>query len=148
MSSRRLATALAAAALLSSVSVAAADPIETRQALMSANGAAAKAAGEMAKGNIDFNTDVAALALATFAAVSLSFREFFPEGSETGHDTRAKAAIWEDRAGFMEANEAFAEDAAAAVAAKPADLDAFKAAFGSVAENCKACHEKYRAPKN
>jgi len=148
MSSGRLTATLAAMALLTSVSAATADPIQTRQAIMSSVGAAAKASGEMAKGNIDFNSDVAALALATFAAASHSFRDYFPEGSETGHDTEAKSTIWEDRAGFIEINQAFAEDAAAAVAAEPADLDAFKAAFGSVAENCKACHEKYRVSKD
>lgn len=148
MTSRLFATALVAAALLGSSSVAVADPIETRQAIMSSVGAAAKVSGEMAKGNIDFNTDVAASALATFAAAAHSFRTFFPDGSETGGDTKARSTIWEDNAGFIQANQAFAEDATAAVAAKPADLDAFKAAFGSVAENCKSCHEEYRVSDN
>ena len=126
----------------------AADPIETRQAIMSSVGAAAKVSGEMAKGEIPYNTDVAMSAFATIAAAGLSYPAFFPEGSEAGGDTRAKDTIWTDREGFVAASEKLAADASAAMAAKPADLDAFKTAFGSVAENCQSCHEEYRVPRN
>lgn len=147
MSTRFLA-AIAALGIVAGAGFASADPIQTRQALMRANGGAAKVSGEMMKGNIPFNQDVANAALATLAAVSLSYREFFPEGSEAGHNTRAKENIWTDRAGFIAANEKFAEAAAAAVAAKPADLDAFKAAFAPIGQNCQSCHETYRTPSS
>lgn len=134
---------------LSSIAVSAvAEPIETRQTIMQSVGAAAKISGGMVKGEIDFNPDIAMAALTTFAAAGHSFPTFFPEGSETGDDTEAKASIWEDMDGFIAASSDFADDASAAVAAEPADLDAFKAAFGSVAENCKACHEEYRVSRN
>lgn len=142
----RLAVTAGAVTLLLTAA-AAAEPIETRRSIMSSVGAAAKVSGEMAKGNIPFNADVAALAIATFVAASNSYRDFFPDGSEAG-DTRARDTIWSDREGFIAANEAFAEDAAAASAAKPADLEAFQATFGAVAENCQACHEKYRVPQD
>jgi len=115
---------------------------------MWAGSAAAKVSGEMIKANIPFNKDVANLALQTFAAVSLTFVDFFPEGSETGGDTRAKDTIWSDWEGFVAANAKYAEAAAAAVAAEPADLDSFKAVFGPIAENCNSCHEKYRVSRN
>ncbi len=140
--------ALAAIGMLSMAGSVAADPIETRQTIMKSVGAAAKVSGEMAKGEIPFHPDVAASALATFAAAGKSFHNFFPEGSESGGDTEAKATIWEDREGFVAVNDKFAAAAVSAIAAEPADLEAFKAAFGSVAENCKACHEEYRVSRN
>ncbi len=147
MSSARLATLVIAAGLVVSAS-AAADPIENRQLLMWANGAAAKVSGEMIKGNIPFNEDVANLALYTFAAASESFVDFFPDGSETGRDTRARDTIWSDWEGFVAAGTKFADAAAAAVAAEPKDLDSFKAVFGPIAENCSSCHEDYRVSRN
>ncbi|MCB1992135.1 MAG: cytochrome c [Geminicoccaceae bacterium] len=146
--SPRLIAAIAALGITAIAGFASADPIETRQTIMKSMGAAGKVSGEMIKGNLPFNQDVANLALATFAAASLSYREFFPEGSQAGHDTRAKDTIWTDRAGFIAANEKFAEAATAAVAAKPADLDAFKAAFAPIGENCQSCHETYRTPSS
>lgn len=148
MSFIRPASGLVALGLLAGATVANADPIENRQSLMSAGSAAAKVSGEMIKGNIPFNKDVANLALQTFAAVSLSFVDFFPEGSETGGDTRAKDTIWSDWEGFVAADTEYAEAAAAAVAAEPADLDSFKAVFGPIAENCNSCHEEYRVSRN
>ena len=146
---QRLAVSAAITSVLSLTGHAmAADPIETRQTIMSSVSAAAKVSGGMAKGEIPFNPDVAMAALTTFAAAGLSYSAFFPEGSDTGGDTRAKETIWTDRDGFVAASEKFAADANAAIAAEPADLDAFKAAFGSVAENCQSCHEEYRVPRN
>ncbi len=148
MAFRHLVLGLAAIGSLCAAGIAKADPIENRQLLMWANSSAAKVSGEMIKGNIPFNQDVANLALNTFAAVSKSFVDFFPEGSETGGDTRAKDTIWSDWDGFVAADTKFAEAAAAGVAAKPADLEAFKAVFTPIAENCNSCHETYRVSRN
>ena len=67
----------------------------------------------------------------------------WPEGSNTG-DTESSPKVWEDMAGFQAANDKFAADTAAAVAAAPQDLAAFQAVFGPVASNCGSCHEAYR----
>ena len=140
--------AVAIGLLAAAGSATAADPIETRQTIMSSVGAAAKVSGEMAKGEIPYNTDVAMSAFATMAAAGLSYTAFFPEGSEAGGDTRAKETIWTDREGFVAASEKLAADASAAIEAKPADLDAFKVAFGNVAQNCQSCHEDYRVSRD
>ncbi len=142
----RLVAAIAALGLVATAGAASADPIQTRQKLMDANGAAAKVSGEMLKGNIPFNADVAMAALTTFQAVGLSYRDYFPDGSQTGGDTHAKENIWTDREGFIAADNKLAEAAAAGVAAKPADLDAFKAVFGPIGQACSNCHETYRVP--
>ena len=119
------------------------DPLYTRQSLMDANGAAAGAGVGMLKGEVPFNEAVAKAVFQTMHAVAYSYGDYFPAGSDKGK-TKASPKIWEDAAGFAAALQQFQKDTDAALAAKPADLEAFKAAFGQVAGNCKACHDKYR----
>lgn len=68
----------------------------------------------------------------------------FPEGSGGG-DTRAKAEIWSDRAGFDQAMKD-AQAAATAMAAVTEE-SAFVPAMKALGGTCKACHDKYRLPK-
>jgi cytochrome c556 len=68
----------------------------------------------------------------------------FPEGSGGG-ETRAKAEIWSDRAGFDKAMKD-AQAAATAMAAVTAEAD-YVAAMKTLGGSCKACHDKYRLPK-
>lgn len=140
---------MAAAVLLGSAGVghSADDPIAVRKAIMKNVGAATGAGGAMAKGEAEFNAVTAALVLRTMNTAALGFGELFPEGSETGGESTASPKIWEDRAGFNAALAKFAADTAAGIAAKPADLDAFRAAFGAAASNCGACHKAYRVKK-
>jgi cytochrome c556 len=133
---------------VSTTAIAAGDPIEVRKKLMRANGGAAGVAGGMLKGEIAFEAKAADAAIRTLNAVAYSFGNYFPAGSETGMETRASPKIWEDMAGFEAKLVQFQKDTDAAAAAKPADLDAFKAAMGPVMGNCKGCHETYQLPKN
>jgi cytochrome c556 len=119
------------------------DPLVTRQSLMDANGAAAGVGVGMLKGEIPFNAAAAKSVFQTMHAVSLAYGDYFPAGSDKGK-TKASPKIWEDMAGFQATLAQFQKDVDAALAAKPADLDSFKTAFGQVANNCKACHDKYK----
>jgi cytochrome c556 len=123
------------------------DPIFTRKSLMDANGAAAGAASAMVKEEVPFHPGVAKSVFQTMHAVAYSYGDYFPEGSSTG-DTKASPKIWEDPDGFAAALLKFQQDTDAAIAAEPQDLEAFKAAFGQVAGNCKACHDAYRLPSS
>ena len=123
------------------------DPIMTRKLLMDANGAAAGTGGAMMKEEIPFHPGVAKGVFVTMRAVAYSYGDYFPAGSDQG-DTKASPKIWEDMAGFTAALEKFQKDVDAALAANPQDLEAFKAAFGAAASNCKACHDTYRLPMN
>ena len=120
------------------------DPIAARKAIMQNNGAAAKAGGDMLKGEVEFNAVAAELILRTMNTAALGFGELFPEGSETGGKSVASPKIWEDRAGFASAVAKFQSDTAAGIAAKPADIDAFKMALGAATKNCGVCHKDYR----
>lgn len=138
--------ALSTLAGLGSVN-AADDPIATRQAIMSSVGAAAGLGGGMMKGGIDYTPAAGKAAIAAMRAASVSFGDYFPEGSESG-DTEAAPAIWSDRAGFDAEIAKFVAASEKAMAASgrpgPADLDAFKAVFGPVLGSCKSCHEGFR----
>lgn len=68
----------------------------------------------------------------------------FPEGSGGG-DSRAKAEIWSDRAGFDKAMQE-AQDAAGAMAAVTEEA-AYVGAMKALGSSCKGCHDKYRLPK-
>lgn len=129
------------------VAQAVADPIPTRKAIMSSVGAAAGLGGGMMKGEIAYTPAAGKAAIATMRAASLSFGSFFPAGSDTG-DSDAAATIWSDAEGFAAELDKYSAATASAAAASgksgPADLDAFKAAFGPVLGTCKSCHETYR----
>lgn len=123
------------------------DPIATRQAIMSSLGAAAGLGGGMMKGEIAYAPAAGKAAISTARAVALTFGDYFPEGSGEGQ-TGAAPSIWEDASGFsdnigkLQAATAAAMDAAGKDG--PADIEAFKAAFGPVLGTCKSCHETYR----
>jgi len=134
--------------LSAGIVLAADNPIQTRQALMEANGGAAGLSAGMLKGEMPYSPAAAKAALATFHATSLAFGDYFPEDSKTGEKTTAAPKIWEDAAGFKKALSKFQADAAAGFEAAgedgPADLASFKAAVMPVLGNCKSCHETYR----
>ena len=142
--------ASAASAVLaeSHASLPMADPAADRQSMMSNVGKAMAHLAAMAKGEAPYDARVADAAFRVMNTAALGFGSQFPEGSETGSETEAAPAIWSDRAGFDTAIGQFASATSAAVAAAPADLDAFKPVFGGVAGTCKSCHEGYRISKN
>jgi cytochrome c556 len=118
-------------------------PIPARQELMKMNGAAMKAASDMAKGTTPFDATAAADAMKIIAADMEQFPSLFPPGSESG-DTKASAKIWEDMAGFEAAAAKLVADAKAAETAAANGLEAFQTALGAVGANCGGCHEAYR----
>ncbi|SHL61729.1 c-type cytochrome [Roseibium suaedae] len=136
--------------LTASAAFAAGDAITTRKTIMDSVAAAAGLGGGMMKGEIAYTPAAGKAAIMSMAAASHSFGAFFPEGSEAG-DTTAAPAIWSDAAGFEAALAKFAAASDAAVQASgkdgPADVDAFKAAFGPIMANCKSCHETFRVKK-
>ena len=69
----------------------------------------------------------------------------FPEGTETGHNTKVKKEIWSDRAGFEKAAANFyaAADKLATLA-QADDKAGFAAQFKEVGGTCGACHRAYR----
>ena len=70
----------------------------------------------------------------------------FPEGTQTGNNTKALPAVWSDRAGFEKAAENFytqADKLKALAAAN--DKEGFAAQYTATTQACGACHRNYRA---
>jgi len=71
----------------------------------------------------------------------------FPKGSETGHDTKAKPAIWTDKPGFdRDAANMVAASEKLVQAAESNDKAAFAAGFQAVGKSCGGCHKAYAYP--
>jgi cytochrome c556 len=142
---------IAAGAVLVVVGAAAAatvsdDPIQSRQNLMKNVGAAMGAAGNMVRGDTEFEPRAAHLAMRTINSSIIGFVELLPEGSHAG-DTRALSAIWENMDDFLAKAESLRVATQAVIDAEPADLDSFRPLFAEVGQNCRACHEDYRRPE-
>lgn len=141
-----LAIAASATFIASSlVAVATADPIADRKQNMRERGAQMRVLGPVAQGQQPFDAAAvhAALDALNAGAQATDVDALWPAGSETG-DTKSAPRIWQDMAGFKAAMDKYKADAAAAAAARPADLDAFRAVFGPVAANCGSCHQAWR----
>jgi cytochrome c556 len=129
---------------VTALAVAQDDPRHARHELMEGVGDAARPVGRMLRGDAEFDAGVAMSSIQTFVDAAGSFGDLFPEGSETGEETRAAPAIWEDRAGFEKALADFGAAADAALAASPGTLDEARPALGPVFQACRSCHETYR----
>lgn len=135
----------ACAVAVASVAVAESDdPRHERHELMEDVRDAAKPVGKMFKGELEFDAEVVRTSLETWHAASLVFGDLFPEGTETGMNTEAAPAIWEDRAGFDAAIAKWREAVEAAQAAAPTTLEEARPAVGPVFKTCKGCHDTYR----
>ena len=100
--------------------------------------------GAMAQGRVPFDAKVAAENADVLATVAKLPWAAFGEDTDKG-ETRAKPEIWKEAAKFKEASDKNqAEIAKLVAAAKTGNLDNLKAAFGSAAPTCKACHDNFR----
>ena len=116
------------------------DPTIDRQAMMKNVGAAAGAGAKYLKGEAPFDLAAAQMIFKTWNNAALGFGYMFPAGSETGNNTEASKAIWDDPDGFNAAVAKFVQDTSVNIT----DEASFKAAFGAAAANCKTCHEGFR----
>jgi cytochrome c556 len=142
----RISTMLSLPALLlwGTFALAGDTPQEARHELMEDVGDAAKPIGKMLKGEMAFDAAIPPQSFQTWKDAAARLGDLFPEGSEAGYDTEAKATIWSDRAGFEAEIQGFTEAVEAAIEAGPQDLESLKAAAGPVFKQCKSCHEGYR----
>ncbi len=126
------------------VAAIAADAFHDRHMAMEAVGDAMKPLGAMAKKAAPFDAAVVKASATTIADNLKKAQGLFPAGSGGG-ESRAKAEIWTDAAGF---EKGMKDSHAAAVALQSvSDEAAFGPALGALGGNCKSCHDKYRIPK-
>ena len=139
----RLVTTLALTLAAGIATADAEDYIKYRQAMMKAIGGHMGASTQLVRGKVDPEGDLAMHAHA-LAALTANLPRVFPEGSDFG-ETKAKPAIWSERAKFEQAANA-ARDATAkfAAAVDAGDSAAIAAAHKDVGQACKGCHEDFR----
>jgi cytochrome c556 len=123
------------------------DPIESRQAIMKNVGAAMQVAGNMARGEAEFESRAALMALRTLNSSIIGFTQILSRGSDEG-DTQGASRDLGEHGRFPVARRCAAEASAAAIEAEPQDLSSFQAVFGPVGQSCGACHEDYRRPQD
>ncbi len=126
--------------------------IKARQAMFQLYSFSAGVLGDMAKGKIDYDAELAKeLAGNLNAAANLGQSAFWPAGSDNSNPdnlkNRALPKIWETFPAIGE-NAQELKDAAAVLAAEAGNgLDALRSSMGAVGKSCKGCHDEYRAKK-
>ena len=100
--------------------------------------------GAMASGRAPFDSKVAVENAEEFVAQArLPWAGFVPGTEKLSN--KARPEIWTEQVKFKDSSEKLqAEAAKLLVAAKTNNLDNLKAAFGSTAASCKACHDSFR----
>ena len=144
---RTLAAAAALAALGAGAVVAADEPQVVRPEMMKKVGGAMGALAGIAKGEKPYEAEIVKASLTTMSEVAKAFPDQFPAGSETGHETEAKAEIWEKMDDFKAKAAKLGTDAETVLASMPADQAAVGEALKTIGSNCGGCHEVYRVKK-
>lgn len=119
------------------------DPIAERQEIMKSVGDATRSGVRMLRGEAPFDVDTAHETFAVYIDAAERMPGLFPDGTQTGGDTEAAPAIWEDKAGF---DALFVEFGARSASGREATTDqaTFQAAFGTATQSCRTCHEQFR----
>lgn len=121
------------------------DAIEYRQSVMTVMGAHFGRIGAMVQGKVPFDAKAAAENAHVVHEMSLLPFSAFGPGTDLGHDTKAKPAVWKDPAKFQAAAKDMQQQVVKLdAAAKGGNLDAIKTAFGDTAKTCKSCHDDFR----
>ncbi|MEO9895681.1 MAG: cytochrome c [Paracoccaceae bacterium] len=129
-----------------------ANEIKARQAQMTLYSFNLGILGAMAKGEMDYDAELAGASAANLLSASkLSMAAAWPQGSDNvsiEKGTRALPAAWEKWPDIANKGQDLAAAAEKMAAAAGTDLDSLRGAIGAVGEACGACHKAYRAPIN
>lgn len=120
------------------------DAVKYRQSAMYVMQIHAGQIARMANGRMPYDARAAAESAEVLAMASRLPWAGFGPGTEK-LSKHAKPEIWTEQAKFKEhADKLQAEAQKLAAAAKTNSVDTLKAAFGPVAQTCKACHDAYQ----
>lgn len=120
------------------------DAIKYRQGLFQVMGTHTQRLGAMAKGDVPFDKQSAQANAALIELLSSQLNHAFPTGSDIS-PSKAKPEVWQETAAFKsKLNDLQTSATRLNTAVKSADIAAFKAAFSTVSQSCKSCHDTYR----
>ena len=125
--------------------------VQAREGHMKAYALHLGALGAMAKGEVDYDAEMAsahASELATLAGLAQT--GYWPEGTSADEveGSRALPAIWSDMDDFNAKKEALHEAAMQLESAAGESAESLQQAFGAVGGACGACHKVYRGEEN
>ena len=143
------ATAIAWAPVALSDDEASEKAIKARQGLMQVYSFNLGLLSAMAKGEADYDAEVAALAATNLSTVAgMNTGAMWPQGSSNeDHETRALPEIWSTFPKVAEKGQALADSSAALASVAGDGLDALKGGICDVGKSCKGCHDDFRAKK-
>jgi cytochrome c556 len=121
--------------------------IAVRKAIYTLIGSNFKPIGDELKGSATYDPAELVKRATRVAYFAGLVQEAFPDVSSSG-DTKAKPEVWSNRTDFDKRLKDFQSHAQALVqvaANETPSSDAFKAAAGAVGQDCKGCHDNYRA---
>jgi cytochrome c556 len=102
--------------------------------------------GAMAQDKLPFDAPQFALRAGRVAELTPMLAEAYPPESQGVANSKLKPSMWTNRPDFdAKLKDLVDRSAALAEVAKGGDPAKTKAAFFSLADACKACHEKYKA---
>ncbi len=102
--------------------------------------------GAMAQDKVPFNAPEFALRAGRVAELTPMLAESYSPESKDVANSKLKPEMWTNRADFdAKLKDLVDRSAALAEVAKGGDPARTKAAFFSMADSCKACHDKYKA---
>ena len=120
--------------------------IAVRKAIYTLIGANFKPIGDALKGTTTYDSAELVKRATRVAYFAGLVQEAFPDVSANG-DTKAKPEIWSNRTDFdrrLKDFQTHAQSLVQVAANETPSSDAFKAAAGAVAQDCKGCHDNYR----
>jgi cytochrome c556 len=122
--------------------------LESRKAVFTLIEANFRPLGAILKGDAPFDAAAAQKRADRIVFLAGLLDENFPESSNLGEpDSKAKAALWEQRADFEQKLKRFQDHAAALVevsATEKGATEAFDGAVATAAQDCKGCHDAYK----
>ncbi|WP_363352009.1 cytochrome c [Methylocystis echinoides] len=123
--------------------------VENRKAAYTLIGNYFRYFGAVAKGTVPYDEAEATKRATRIAFLSGIVEDAFPEGSNVAEpDSKAKPDVWSNRADFdkkLKDFQAHAQALAETNAKEKAATDSLKTAIASLAQDCKGCHETYKA---
>lgn len=126
--------------------------VEARQGLMKVVAFNLGPLGAMAKGEMEYDAEIAKTSAENLAALSaMNTGAMWPAGSDSealGEDkTKALPAAWAEGSTVMDKHADWAKASAELAAVAGDGLDAMRPAVAAVGKSCGACHDDYRVEK-
>ncbi len=119
--------------------------IKYRQSIYTVLGANFGQMGAVVQGKAPFDATDFARRADRVAYMAQMAPEAFPPDSQSGAPTKAKPAIWKDKAEFDRLMKDMQEKTnALAQVSKAGDLERIKPAFIAAGGACKSCHDKFK----